>query len=351
MGLKSTDYRVDIVNPLELPAWDKWVQTFERYSVFHSRSWAQTLADSYGYTPSYLVMYGNETPLALWPMFDTRSVWKGRKGVSLPFSDFCEPLIAADQYYQDMFEGMNVMARKLGWKAVELRGGHRFFPNAPTAAVYNFHILPLSQQEDEMYRQLRSSNKRNIKKAQKARVEISVNTSFESVEDFYTLNCLTRKHHGLPPQPFKFFKNIFRYLISKNQGLVVLAHHEQKLIAGAVFLNFGNCATYKYGASHRNSLALRPNNLIMWEAIKWYGRRGFKEFDLGRSEPDNRGLNQFKNGWGATVHQIAYYRYDPERQTFTEGNGALPSYVNEILRKMPIPVLRLIGTLAYPHMA
>ena len=45
----------------------------------------------------------------------------------------------------------------------------------------------------------------NIKKALKEGVEVQLHNSFESVKSFFKLNCMTRKRHGLPPQPFKFF--------------------------------------------------------------------------------------------------------------------------------------------------
>ena len=78
-----------------------------------------------------------------------------------------------------------------------------------------------------------------MKKAVKEQIEISVNTSLQSIRDFYHLNCLTRKHHGVPPQPFNFFKNIHDHIIGKNMGIVVLAHHRNQVIAGAVFFHFG----------------------------------------------------------------------------------------------------------------
>jgi len=66
----------------------------------------------------------------------------------------------------------------------------------------------------------------------------------------------------------------------------------------------------KYGASEKAYHHLRPNNLIMWEAIKWCAQNGFKTFSLGRTEPENEGLLQFKQGWGTTekiIKEIGYF--------------------------------------------
>jgi Acetyltransferase (GNAT) domain len=345
------EYRIEFINPLEFPGWDQWAQSFHRHSIFHSRSWAQVLVEAYGYKPYYLILSRQGKHEAAWPIFETNSVWTGKKAVSLPFSDHCEPILEDESCFTDIFDRIVHLARQLKWKTVEFRGGERFFKQHPRAASYNLHLLELCPHEKEMKGRLRSSTRRNINKAVKKKVEITIGTSMDSVRDFYALNCLTRKHHGLPPQPFNFFKKVHRHLISKEMGMVVLARHNHQVVAGAIFFHFGKNATYKYGASHRGYLALRPNNLVMWEAIKWYGRRGFRQFDLGRSEPDNPGLNQFKNGWGATVQQVAYYRYDLNRRAFVGDERSIPRFFNRAFRMMPVPVLRMLGGLAYRHMA
>ena len=58
---------------------------------------------------------------------------------------------------------------------------------------------------------------------------------------------------------------------------------------------------------------LRANNLVMWEAIKYYSAKGFELFSFGITKPDNEGLRKFKLGWGAsegivnTYHSSPYY--------------------------------------------
>lgn len=155
--------------------------------------------------------------------------------------------------------------------------------------------------------------------------------------------------HGLPPQPLSFFNKIYKYVIKKNSGFVVLASYEKKYIAGAVFFSFGNKALYKYGASDRGFQHLRANNIVMWKAIQWYCQNGYKYFYFGRTEPENNGLRQYKNGWGVNEYIIRYYRYDLRKDTFIKGKvKKAPSYTN-YFKKIPIPFLRLIGSLLYKH--
>ena len=126
----------------------------------------------------------------------------------------------------------------------------------------------------------RDSTKRNIKKAIQNGVHVTIQNSLQSVKEYYRLHCITRKCHGLPPQPFYFFKKIHEHIISQNKGFVALALHEGKVIAGAVFFQFGNQAIFKYGASDPRYLHIRPNNLVMWEAIKWHCQNGYQNLQF-----------------------------------------------------------------------
>lgn len=175
-------------------------------------------------------------------------------------------------------------------------------------------------------------------------------TSLDSVREFYRLNCITRRYHGLPPQPYYFFKNLYDHIISENLGLIALAFFQHVAIAGGVYFHFGEKAVYKYGASDRNFQHLRANNLVMWEAIKRYCEKGYKSFCFGRTEPANEGLRQFKNGWGSKEYTIKYYKYDLMKHALMTNNQMVTAFHNKILSKMPIPLLKGIGSLLYKHM-
>jgi len=123
-------------------------------------------------------------------------------------------------------------------------------------------------------------------------------------------------------------------------------------IAGAVFLHFGSQAIYKYGASEKENQHLRPNNLIMWEAIRHYCEKGFKTISLGRTELENEGLLQFKRGWGALESILKYHKFDLARNVFVSNSDSrLTGWHNKVFRSYQIPILRLIGSLLYRHIA
>ena len=200
-----------------------------------------------------------------------------------------------------------------------------------------------------MKKKIRSSTLRNIKKAESAGVEVDILYSLEGIRDFYRLNSLTRRDHGLPPQPWKFFENIQKRVLGQGKGFLSLGRLRGQAIAGAIFFCFGETAVFKYGASDKNYQHVRPNNLVMWEAIRRCQEEGFQRLCLGRTDLDHQGLKQFKDGWGAEQTQIYYLRYHFTSRAFQGPVQKISKQSEKLLRRLPLPVLETLGKLLYRH--
>jgi hypothetical protein len=338
-----------ILDPISYPEWDDLMAKTPGSSFFHSSYWTRVLSESYGYKPLYFSEMGNKRILTLIPMMEVRSLLTGKRGVSLPFTDYCEVMISGKACIQDTLKGLIDYGTKAGWKSLEMRGCDALPDCIPISSYYYGHTLDLSPGEKEISRDFRSSTARNIKKAQKYGVKVDVCRSHESLEHFYRINCITRREHGLPPQPFIFFEKLFEHIISQGRGVIILATHNDKRIAGAVFLHFGKKAIYKYGASDKHYQRLRANNLVMWEAIRWFAENGFSELCFGRTEPENAGLLQFKRGWGTKERIIRYCKYDLTKGTYTVDKRVVTPLYNWIFNKMPLPLLNAVGSALYRH--
>jgi hypothetical protein len=106
------------------------------------------------------------------------------------------------------FESLVEYARKIGWRSFEFRGGP-FAEGAPfTNASYYEHRLSLEAESKPLDSRFRSTTRRNVKKAREAGVRVSFSNSEEALGEYYRLHCLSRKHHGVPPQPYAFFRAI-----------------------------------------------------------------------------------------------------------------------------------------------
>ncbi len=341
---------VVFINPLEDADWNDRLASSPGHSFFHTSNWAQVLHESYDYQPVYAAIIENGEFLALIPVMEVRSILTGRRGVSLPFTDYCEPISTGERHLLAAMDSLREYGKDAGWKYIEFRGDGYFGDNVPCFGYYYGHKLSVAKNAADLSADMRDSTRRNIKKARKSGVRVEIATSLEAMTAFYRLHVMTRRMHGLPPQPFSFFRNIHEYIISENLGLIILASYKEKYISGAVYFHFNDQAFYKYGASNRNYQELRASNLVMWEAINWYSAKGCRTFCFGRTDTDAAGLRQFKSGWGAEERTINYYRYAPGKERFLGTSEPSKERGYGILTKMPLPMLLLAGRVLYRHM-
>lgn len=341
-----------VLDPLTDSRWDEKLLAHDDATVFHTAAWARVLSDSYGYSCCYLGEEAVGGFSFLLPLMDVRSLLTGKRGISLPFTDFCEPLLEGDPPASPGALDLLVdLGLRLGWRYFEVRGGAKVFGGAQPSMTVLSHSLDLAASEADLFARLKESTRRNVRKARREGVEISIGTSEELVEDFYRLNCLTRREHGLPPQPLSFFRKVHEHVLERGAGCVVLATLRGRSIGGAVYLHFGRNALYKFGASDSRFLSLRPNDLVMWEAIRRYHDRGFLRLGFGRTEWQHEGLRRYKLSWGVQEQVKPYFHYDLGAREFTRAKLRGPGASTAVFRRMPTLVSRAIGELLYRHVA
>jgi hypothetical protein len=305
------------INPLDYPDWDNLLLKSGDSSFFHTSAWAKVIVESYGYQPIYFVRWENDRLSSLMPFMEIASRLTGRRGVSLPFTDYCDPFGLSKESLLEAVQAAIGYGRRSKWDYAEWRTTWDFVGGVAPSETYFTHDLDLELTESEIFSRLKESNRRNIRKAGKDGLTIRFDDSSDSLSTFYRLHCRTRKQHGLPPQPFSFFQSIRDHVFSKGLGIIVSVLLSGKVVASSIFFHFGTNAVFKYGASDTRFLSHRPNNLVMWEAIKWYRGRGARSLSLGRTEADNHGLRRFKQSWGASESALNYYRYDLGRVAFS----------------------------------
>jgi lipid II:glycine glycyltransferase (peptidoglycan interpeptide bridge formation enzyme) len=168
--------------------------------------------------------------------------------------------------------------------------------------------------------------------------------------EYYRLHAQTRRRHGLPPQPVSFFLNIQEQIMEKGLGFISLVLSGSIGVAAAMFFHQGTTGIYKFGASDRSFQALRPNNLAMWNGMKFLAESGIKILHMGRTSLQNEGLRRFKLGWGASESMIEYFKFNTATQSWLASADQAAGFHNAIFSKLPLSINRLMGTLIYPHL-
>ena len=329
-----TAYSID---PLRDPRWAEFVERHPRASVFHTPGWLEALRRTYGYEP---VAYTTTPPGANLTngvvLCRVYSRITGRRMVSLPFSDHCEPLVERPEDLDRLLHALEIDCAKERWKYVEIR------PRTPCAVppgrlepnqAFYFHAVDLSPQLNEIFHRFhRESTHRKIRRAEREGLTCEEGRSAALLEKFYQLLLRTRRRLRLPPHPRDWFRNLVDCMGDKVN--IRTATKAGRPIASILTLSFRDGLVYKYGCSDERFHNLGGMPLLLSSAIQQGKGNGAREFDMGRSDVDNPGLITFKENWGATRSQLTYWRY-PTRLAAATTRGRRPKAANGIFPYVP----------------
>jgi CelD/BcsL family acetyltransferase involved in cellulose biosynthesis len=158
---------------------------------------------------------------------------------------------------------------------------------------------------------------------------------------------LTRRRLGVPAQPWRFYDLLWKQIINPGLGFVIHVMKDENCLSSAIFLHWKHTLIYKYSASSGMEKKLSPNDLLMWTAIQWGCKNGYKVLDMGRSNIEHHGLRHFKKRWGAEEYPLVY-SFLSERKTRST-NGRAMKIMESIICHSPLWVCRLSGELFYRH--
>ncbi len=341
---------VSRLDPLSDPDWDRLVDSHPDASFFHKAAWARVLVRTYGHRPLYLACHQEGRLTALIPVMEVCSVFTGRRGVCVPFADYCSPLFFGKGTPPAVMGTLATLARERCWRHFEIRGGPRMEPDASAAVSFLAHSLDLRGGADRLFAGFDGSVRRAVRKAERGGLQVGIRTDREAVLEFYQLHCRTRRRHGLPPQPLAFFLNIHEEVIKTGSGFLVMASDGSAPVAASIFFYHGTQAIYKFGASDERFQSMRANNLVMWHGIRLLAERGMESLHFGRTSRGNEGLRRYKLAWGTTETSLDYFRFDTRAGTWVIGRDEAAGAHQAVFSRLPLMLNRMLGRLFYPHL-
>jgi len=319
--------------------------------VFQTPGWLDAIRRTYGYEP---VAYTTTPPgveltngVVLCRVYSRIT---GRRLVSLPFSDHCEPLVERSEDLEGLLRALELDCRREGWNYVEIRPRTACaFPPAwlaPARAFY-FHTVDLSPDLALIFRRFhKNCTQRKIQRAEREGLTYEEGRSDALLESFCHLLLRTRRRQQLPPHPRDWFRNVVACLGDKVK--IRIASKDGRPIAGILTLSFNDVLVYKYGCSDERFHRLGGMHLVLWNTIQEGKRNGARELDLGRSDSNNPGLITFTDRWGATPSQLTYWRY-PARPASTTASGWRMQVAKKIFSHIPDRLLIAAGEMLYMH--
>ncbi len=345
--------KIDNLDPLLDPRWERLVTSHPSASVFHTRGWLKALAKTYGFRPVALTSTGDGSLLSDGVVFcEVRSGFTGTRLISLPFSDHCQPLLGEGSDRLDLEQWMEGECARGKWRYVELRPiAWDLSPLSTLVATETFwlHTLDLAPSIERLFRNShKSCFQRRIRHAEHEHLVYERSATDRLIDDFYNLLIITRKRHRLLPQPREWFQNLMEEMNPNAE--IRIARKDGIPIAAILTLRHRGTTVYKYGCSDERFHRLGGMPFLFWRLIEESKLEGIEQIDLGRTELENTGLIEFKERIGTTRAQMSNLRYPKSEKT----SGVQLSRLGgkrELIRFLPTVVSSTMGRVVYRHIA
>jgi CelD/BcsL family acetyltransferase involved in cellulose biosynthesis len=362
-----SEARVSQIEPGSDPRWDEFVAGHPDGHVYLHSTWLRCLAAEY--ERPLIAMCTEDTAgrvTGVMPLVETRgmplrkrSATVGARLSSLPRTPLAGPLAEDPESTAALLAAALQRAQERAGARLQVKRGAAdldgLVPGVGGAPWRASYVLSLPENETD----LRFGNSRNhgrikwaVNKAAKEGVSVRVANDLADVHAWYPLYLKTMREVVVPPRPWRLFEAIWREM--EPQGLMRLYVAEREgsgMIAGSIVLGLGRTAFYAFNGRLRSALALRPNEVLQWEAIHDACRRGHERYDLGEVVEGRAGLAEFKRKWGADEVALHRYYHPPPEPGEAAGEdddrGIARRAAMSLWPRIPLAATRIAGDIAY----
>src|SRR5256886_17149474 len=259
-----------IIDPLRDPRWAEFVERHPQASVFHTPGWLEALRRTYGSEPLAYTTTPRGVELANGIVFcRVSSRITGRRMVSLPFSDHCEPLVGRREDLEGLLQTVERDRAREGWIYVEIRP--RTASAAPREGVepvqrFAFPTIDLNPGLEEIAGRFHADCiRRKIRRAEREGVTYGEGQTEAPLAKFYALLLRTCRRRQLPPQPRDWFRNLVDSL--RDRMKIRLASKDGRPIASTWTLSFRVELVYKNECSNERFHNHVGVHFVLWNVI------------------------------------------------------------------------------------
>jgi len=163
--------------------------------------------------------------------------------------------------------------------------------------------VDLRPPEEELFARMASACRRCIRKAEKVGVTIEEADDLEFADDYYAqLRDVFAKQSLVPTYDKARVTELIRHLHPTGHLLLLRARDpDGRCIATGIFPAMNRWMYFWGGASWRSDQILRPNEALMWHAMRYWKSRGVEICDLG-------GATEYKRKWGPVEASAPFFR-------------------------------------------
>jgi hypothetical protein len=353
------DLQLARIDPIADRRWDEFVRSHERASVYHLAGWSRILAETYRFSPHYLVLEDRQRRLrAVLPLLGKRGPVSGRRLRSLPVVPAAGPLGDDRRLELQLMEAASSLVQPgeqlvvtTTTPGLEQVAGVAVRPGLPR------WVVPLDTVDPGRWRSGARNPARGVHQSKLAGVSVREAFFEDDLRTFYTLYLRNQRRLQALPRSYRQLRLAWSLLAGEGVFRLFLAEHGGRPIAGAVWHAFGRRLEGLYYGADERFVGLRPSHALYAYALEWALAHGCDELDLGGAELGSS-LAAFKSQWGAQLVPLYFYVYpgdaapvDPEAPPAPNSREISEiGWLEPIWTRLPLVALRAGGTIAYKYL-
>lgn len=351
--------------------YERFVRSQATACVYHDPGWLDALEAEYGRTCVVLACENENGDLeAVLPLAHTLGLpfrigrqEVGRRLSSLPRTPIAGPVFARLDSGVALLQAALARARESRMQ-LQIKSQEKF----PTDLIDGLtctpwrptYVLEIPSKKQEL-RFGDARNRHNIKWAVNKAANQGLRVRFADTEAdlraWYPLYLQVMRRNVVPARSLRLFVALWKNFMS--QGIMQLRLAEQwqgerrRLVAGSIFLTFGDTVWYAFTGIGDMDLGLHANDLILWHAINDACGTGVRWFDFGEVAEDHPELVRFKTKWGAQPRE--QYRYysgglAAHANDRSKPRPGLLRTASKLWQRLPLRVTERLGTWAYSRL-
>lgn len=319
--------------------------------VTHTKQWANIIEKSFPHIKAYIIAdkLTIDKTTSFLPIYKVKRPLKKDSWLSIPYANISDPIMRNDALTGPLLQSVINHPHTRG-QEIEIRTMQTPLEQVSGFALdhgYANHQIRLDGDEKEIFSRFhKKSVQVLIRKSIERGTTLRIGNSLKDVTLFYSLYVSMRKDLGLPPQPFRFFKNMWEALHPINHVDLLMAENNGNITGALWVLKNSWLYSFEYlGRANRKDQTY-STHFLYWNGILQALNENVKIVSFARTSAMNEGLDRFKLNWG-TVAVPYTDLWHPNNQGGARESSALYKFMKKCSPSLPHCVFRVLGEIIY----
>lgn len=334
---------IELAQEADYPAWDQFVANHPNGTFCHLAGWKTVIESGAGQTCPYLVAKAGREIVGVLPLSVKKHPLFGKALISNMFCVYGGALAKSDDVVTQLYDSAWAFAQKNGLPILEVRTPTAHHKEEPTwismsgSATFSKDLA--ANEEDQLLaipRKQRAVVRKSLKNELKTRWT-------DNVDDFYELYARSVWALGTPVFPKKLFERLVA-VFGKQVAVQLTEDRDGRPVASLMSFYFKDTVMPYYAGGSAFVRKYAAHDFMYFQLMLEARRRGYSQFDFGRSKVDS-GPYRFKKNWGFEPQPLEYVMRLAEGvkpPNLSQQSGPYATLSN-IWKKMPFGLSKLLG--------